>query len=403
MATVGGRMAGAQGSSYDDVLSAFPGGIGGSRPFDFKATGKKFIGQTDDTTLNPLKAEVRGVGGAQHSTFGPVAAGQDAGYYVEGLNRLSPFIDQLRKGVDPAEAARRVKAAQIDYSKAAHTPFQNEVVTRVMPFSRFTMGVVPYTIRQLWEKPGGRLAQTVRGVNDMSGRGGEALPDYVAGTAAVPLGQQEDGSNRYLTGFGIMAEAPLGFLGGGLSGALLEGASQLNPILKFLGERATGETFFQRGPQGGRDLTDLDPTIGRTLTNVGNMLGITDSDKPVQLPGIVEHVAGNSPLQRIFTTIRTATDPRKGLLGTAANLATGLRVSDVSPGAQDAVLRERLSEVMGGLGAKSFERVYYPKEELANLSPEQQLRVLQMQALMNLLAKKAKERKEAKNQATARR
>jgi len=389
---IGGRVP-ATGAGFEDVLGSMPGGVGGTRPFDFGNVGRKFAGMTDDTTLNPLRAQVRGVGGAMESTLGPLAAGHDAGYYIESMNRLSPFIDQLRKGIDPAEAARRVKAAQIDYSRAAHTTFQNDVVTRMFPFSRFTMGVVPFTLRQLWEHPGGKLAQTVRAVNSIGGEN-PLLPDYMAGSAAVPLGQLPDGSDRYLTGFGIMAEQPLGFLGGGASGALLEGMSQMNPLAKFLAETATGETFFQRGPTGGRELTDLDPTIGRLLANV------TGQEQPVSTPQWFEHAVSNSPLQRLFTSARQLTDPRKGALGKAANLLTGFRVSDVSPAAQDAVLRERLNEVMRAMGGRSFVRAYIPEEEREQMSVEDQVRALQLQALMNELAQRAKARKLEK-QATA--
>ena len=57
-------------------------------------------------------------------------------------------------------------------------------------------------------------------------------PDYVAETASIPLGGSPDGSNRYLTGAGLMAEDPLSFLGGGARGALLEAGSRLNPLVK---------------------------------------------------------------------------------------------------------------------------------------------------------------------------
>ena len=90
-------------------------------------------------------------------------------------------------------------------------------------------------------------------------------PDYVAETTSIPLGEDAEGGRSYLTGAGLMMEDPLGFLGGGVRGGLLEAGSRLNPLLKAPLEWMAGQSFFQKGPMGGRRLEDLDPTIGRTL------------------------------------------------------------------------------------------------------------------------------------------
>jgi hypothetical protein len=350
------------------------------------------------TTWNPLKASVRGgFSDAAETTFAPIAAGEHIGSYVEFLNRYTPFIDQLQKGVDPAEAAARVMAAQVDYSGRNYTSFERSVVNRLFPFAKFTKGMVPYTLRRLWEKPGGAIAQTIRAQNE--GRSGDAsAPDYVRETAAIGLGQQEDGSQRYITGFGLPFEDPLSFVGGGVQGALLEGASRLNPLVKAPLEWMTGESFFQKGPQGGREIEDLDPTIGRIMSNVagwGDGQAAAYSE-PVKLPTPVEFLAANSPLSRALTTLRSATDERKHDLGGMMNLLTGFKVSDISPAAQDAVTRERMQALMKSLGAKSFENVYFPKAQIAEMPPEQQMKVRQLEALKQELVRKAKERKAAK-------
>jgi hypothetical protein len=50
---------------------------------------------------------------------------------------------------------------------------------------------------------------------------------------------------------------------------------------------------------------------------------------------------------------------------------------------------------MKSSGAKAFERLYIPKDALAGMAPEDQARALQLQALMDTLARRAKARKEA--------
>src|SRR5262249_44350921 len=46
----------------------------------------------------------------------PVAASTVASEAVETMNRATPFLNLLRKGVDPGEAARMVRDTQLDYS-----------------------------------------------------------------------------------------------------------------------------------------------------------------------------------------------------------------------------------------------------------------------------------------------
>jgi hypothetical protein len=396
IAAVQGRTGAAQG--FGDLIAESPGGVvaGRGQPFRKMDALNKLLGRNGET-LNPLKAEVRGgFTDAAETTFAPIAAGEHIGSYVEFLNRYTPFIDQLYKGVDPAEAAARVMAAQVDYGGRNYTAFERSVMQRVAPFYKFTKGMVPYTLRRLWEKPGGAIAQTIRAQNE--GRSGDAsAPDYVRETAAIGLGQQEDGSQRYITGFGLPFEDPLSFIGGGVQGALLEGASRLNPLVKAPLEWMTGESFFQKGPQGGREIEDLDPTIGRIMSNVagwGDGQAAAYSE-PVKLPTPVEFLAANSPLSRLLTTIRAATDERKHDPAGMMNLLSGIKVSDISPAAQDAVTRERMQALMKSLGAKSFENVYFPKAQVAEMPPEQQMKVLQLEALKQELVRKAKERKAA--------
>ena len=379
----------AVGSSLDDMIGEFAGGVVQGRGTPFAPSDAVGMLKGEGTTWNLLKSDIQGVGQGTQTTFAPLAAGQHIGHYIEGLNRLTPFLENLRKGVDPAEAAARVAQTQVDYAGRAYTKFEKGVAARLFPFYKFSKGMIPYTISRLWEAPGGKLAQTIRAQNDA--RGNDAsTPDYVAESASIPLGANEDGSQRYITGFGLPMEDAMSFLGGGVRGGLMEAASRLNPLIKAPLEWATGESFFQKGPQGGRDLEDLDPTIGRILANVSG------ETKPVDLPDGLEFLVANSPLARGLTTLRTATDPRKRDAMGALNLATGIRVSDVSPASQDAVIRERASALMKDLGAKSFARVYFPKDDVANMTPLEQQQALRLQLLQNVLAERAKERKAEK-------
>jgi len=381
----------AVGSTFGDFLTELPGGVAQGRGTPFQPTDAYGMLMGKGTTWNPLQSTVQGVAGATDTTFAPMAAGQHLGHYIEGLNRLTPFIENLRKGVDPAEAAARVAATQVEYGGRAYTAFEKGVAARLFPFYKFSKGMIPYTLSRLWEAPGGKLAQTIRAQNRASGNDA-STPDYVAESASIPWpgGQLEDGSKRYITGFGLPMEDAMSFLGGGVRGGLMEAIGRANPLVKAPLEWATGESFFQKGPQGGRDLEDLDPTIGRIISN------ISGDTKPADLPDGLEFIAANLPIARALTTLRTITDPRKRDLAGLMNLATGVRVSDVSPGAQDAVIRERSNALMRELGAKAFTRVYFPKEDVAGMAPAEQEQALRLQLLQNILAERAKDRKAAK-------
>jgi hypothetical protein len=385
---VGRANSGVRPTSLRDVMAGFPGGLQGSSPYKFSDLPKKAVGLHPETNLKPW--DIRGVGGRTESGFGPAAAGQDLGYYIESLNRLSPFIHELRKGTHPAEAARKMLEAQIDYGGKNYTNFERKILHRAVPFAKFSTGIAKHTAKTLAKKPGGKLAQTIRAME--SGHGADATtPDYVADTASVPLGRAADGSKRYITGFGLMPEDPLSFFGGGVRGAGMEAISRANPLIKAPIEWFTGQSFFQKGPLGGRPLEDMDPLVGRIVSN------ITGKKEPSRvLPHSVEFALANSPLSRGLSTLRTATDPRKRNIAGAANLLTGLRISDISPAAQDAVLRERAAVLMKDLGARSYAEVYFPKDMLAQMPPDVRAKAEELQALMKHLGENAKTRKKAK-------
>jgi hypothetical protein len=177
----------------------------------------------------------------------------------------------------------------------------------------------------------------------------------------------------------------------------MEAASRMNPLIKGPLEWMSGQTFFQKGPAGGRPLKDLDPTVGRTIANIKQQLGGEETRfaKPVMGSSALEFVLANSPLSRVLTTARTASDPRKGALGKIWNLGTGFKVTDVSPGSQDALLQERADQAMKTLGARDFTLTYLPEDVKAGLSPEQQVAYLQLMAIKKAMQARKRERVEA--------
>jgi len=375
----------------EGILGRVPGRTPATMRESIGRVAQTAIGRAPGTNLNPMN--VRGVGGKLHSTFGPAAASDMVNQYVDTLNRAAPLIYRMRKGDSAAQAMKEITEAQVDYGARAFTGEERSILKRAFPFYAFTKAQLYWVSKELLSNPGGRLRQTIRAT--ASARGDDpTVPDYVGETAAIPLGETDDGTKRFVTGFGLMHEDPLSFFGGPQD-ALLEGLSRTNPLIKMPLEFATGQSFFQRGTDGGRPMRDLDPVIGRTLANVGNITGLRESNEPVRFPGsgIVEQVASNSPASRLLTTARTITDTRKDPLSKAANLLSGVRVADISPAAQDSALLNRVNSLLKDSGARQFATSYIPQDRLDRLSPQQRELVAQLEELKKLIAQRRKGRR----------
>lgn len=385
------------GGRLQDVIHGIPGG----EPFRFGQAKEKLKGGLgkSGTTWNPFTS-YRGVGGAEKTRFAPAAAGEDISHWAESMNRIAPMWALMQAGVHPDEAIERVLKAQVGYQGRFYTKTEQQVLKRLMLFYSFSKGMFPFTLQQLLENPGGRLAQSLRAINRSKSQD-ELVPQHVAETASIPVPELpgmaplEKGAKRYITGMGLGFEDPLQFAVPSFQNAGLEAMSRMNPLLKGPLEAVTGQSFFQRGPGGGgRSLEDLDPPLGRIMSNIGQMAG-SESKAPVRFPGsgTIEHMLANSPLSNLMTKARTITDPRKGVGAKAVNLLTGVKATDVSPAAQDRELRNRIGQVEKSMGGRVYSDTYLPKDVQASMSKEELAAYKQLQALRNLLEERSKARR----------
>tara|TARA_R100000808_G_scaffold17862_1_gene39302 strand:+ start:40332 stop:44720 length:4389 start_codon:yes stop_codon:yes gene_type:complete len=388
-------------------------------------------------TLSKLGAKIRDAipgfrEATSESTWSPVVAGQELADFTETLNRVSPFAELLWRGVDPAEAARIVKGVQVDYSNRAFTRFETDVMQRIFPFYKFTRKKGEWVAKTLAEQPGGRLGQAIRGarLNRVEGY----VPEHVAETASIPLGgpfaPEEAGpgerqTHRYLTSLGFMFEDPIQMLSSSPSEMGRELLSRANPLLKYPLEEITGQTFFQKGPQGvgGRPLSDLTPILPGILANLG---GIPTGDQPIGGPGGLtgrevrkklaetyrtagfddaEHLLMNTPLARWVSELRQATSnippalegDTSRLLSYLTRTATGMRPTDIEGWQREMVRRQNLEQAMRGLGGvEEFQKLYYPKAAFAGMPEEEAAEKLALQDLHASLSKAARARSKAR-------
>lgn len=358
-------------------------------PFKIKDTWRESAEAVAD--VSSPASRIPGANRVRQAADAATRTGSKAMESVEFMNRVTMYRYLRKKGYTPAKAAERVSEVQFDYSRV--TPFERGVMKRVLPFYSFSRFSMPLVLGTLYAQPGGPLAQMIRLTSQ--GTPDEPVPDYIASGTSIPLGTRESGDRSFLTGLGLSHEDALQYLGGGVRGAGMEILSRANPLIKAPLEWATGQSFFQHGADGGRALEDLDPPIGRTLANIAG------DDEAYDFPGRpIEFLASATPLSRFITSARTLTDRRKTILDKAFNLGTGLRISDVSPASADKEMRNRAFSLMKDLGARSFRDIYFSKDQLAEMAPEQRAAADELRGLVKTLDVRAKQRKAAKLLAT---
>lgn len=347
---------------------------------------------------------------------------------VEWMNRVPMYLYLKGKGYSPSAAARRVKELQFDYSELSK--FEKGWMKRVMPFYTFQRKMGPLFFSTVLEKPGGALSQFIK-ASSRAAEQDKILPEYVRQNLAIsnPFSDSasEDGGASYLTGFGLAHEDPMSYmqnlaaLGRGnfiefATGAGREALSRTTPYLKAPLELLSGHSFFQSGPGGyGRRLTELDPPLGRTISNIGESLGLRGEDEgPVKLfEGLglgglgkaadraVEFSVANSPFSRYLSTIQGIADPRpeKSLVDKGMNLLTGLKLRAFTPSQLDAVERETLANLAReGETGKEFTSPYIDREGLIDaladgrISKEEFRRQMLIAARYKKLRERSKER-----------
>ncbi len=374
----------------EDTIKEMLGEFAGDRPYDWRQIKDKLLLRHPDVTINPL--DQRGVFGKRDTKFFLGSASDDAGYWTDSANRGAAYIKLRADGFGQEAATRQVREAHVDYRSKAFTAFEREKMTRLFPFYRFTRGMVPWTLRELYERPGGITAQSIKAAA-RSRDDTTPLPDRYSRTLNIPLGTSPDGTKRYLTNLGIGYEDPLqlGTIGPGalgtVSGTLSELLSRTNPLVKGAAELATQKLLFA----GGQDIQDANPALGQAVSNIAQSFGYNEFDKD-QFGIIPEYLSSATPyLGTAINKIRVGFDPRKGPIDKAINLLTGVKVSDISPAAQQRKAGDVIRESIRDLGGSIFETPYLTEEDAEQMPVD---RASAIQELLSLDRNRKKRRLE---------
>lgn len=392
------------------ILQRLMQSLPGNNKFDLWKTVKSWfphsLKEADPTA-------VRGFWNNVESKFAPVKAGEQLGWYGETMNRLPPFLSGLKKGLNPTAADELVALLQPRYGAQWFTPFENKWMKRIDPFYGFNRQMMKNVVNTLGDEPGGAIANAIKAAASLSSSG-EVIPDYVAQGLSIPIGKNAEGGPRVLGGLGLMHEQSANLLGNAIKamGGLAEGRSgelgnlmaelgtHMRPEMKLPAEIAFRRSLFQRGMGGPRELEEQDPILGRLAAN------IMGERKAYKFPWALEDIVANSPASRWLSSAKFATDWRKrpewqrdmpgfipGMGYPALLKAFGLRTVDISPAAQEKIVRDATEEAFRETGlAKMFHKVSLDKELLAQLSdPAEAIDAMKYQAILNLLDRRAQQ------------
>lgn len=171
----------------------------------------------------------------------PFQTSRGVGDFADQVGRYANYKWARDKGMSPQKAADHVRMTQFDYQDL--TPFEREVMTRVIPFYRWTRNNLPYQAKQFLNDPRKYAALNhlrLEG-HDVTGLDEESTPDWLKEQFAIPI-SGEGGKGKAL-GF----QVPAGDLGkfGDPSREIL---GLLSPLIKTPMEVALNRNFFFDSP-----------------------------------------------------------------------------------------------------------------------------------------------------------
>lgn len=213
---------------------------------------KNLIKRTDYGKYNPLSRDNIAL-----------RAGREIGGKSEAQAKLVSIISAVLEGKSVKEGVKQAEDALFNYSKL--TNFEKQVMRRLIPFYTFARKNAELQLKTLATTPG-KIATEMKAVKGFGEAVGEpttaedqkGLPDYVLESLGIKGGsffKNKFGQDTYFTGLGLPIEQFLNQFSGdkGIFANTISGIlAQANPVIKFSGERATGQDFFA-----GRPITEI--------------------------------------------------------------------------------------------------------------------------------------------------
>ena len=351
---------------------------------------KKSIGGTFDSVGKALSGDDLG------EAVNPILRwSAKEGDLTDRINRLTGFNGLLLQGINPEQAAKMVKNAQVDYQSL--TKFE-KAIRMMVPFYAYQSRMLRHVVKELVERPGGRYFNFgIRLPEHLARSGGDEegyVPERIADKYGIPLDEL-----RNIPGLSGVIDAVAPQRPGmqtWLSDVDLPGIDQLNmikvrkdmdgrikpmasvfdttmsfmegahPLLKTAGEALTGQDT----------VTGIKKEWGRSsLPVVAKNLGLIDPNKNYRLAsglGILDSGLqfGLPFYSRGIQLARRATDPRiptttASVSQTALNALSGIKIENIDDAERTRDALAKIEEFLSDDPAvRPFTSSYIPKDIL---------------------------------------
>ena len=323
-----------------------------------------------ETTWNPL--DIAGVWGRTEMKFAPVVAGGKISELIDDTNKFALYLQRRASGYVPAAAWEDVVKRHYDFGNL--TGFERSVMRRIIPFYSWMRQNVPSTVKRLIEQPGGAEALTAKAI--ASQRSEEFIPEFIGEGLAIPIGEEREGIQRFLSRTGLPFEDALKILG---DIGTIKMLGETTPIIKGPLELATGTQLH----------------TGRPLEDIRSLTGSRILDEALEQSPASRAISTGKKFVLPFTSPRPGVPIEEALLTAGFNALapasiTGVEMQPQRERAIRQVVEEHLKDAPN---VGSFERFYVKPENVANLTPEQTMLMRAYQSSV----KKSEAKSRAKN------
>lgn len=349
-----------------------------------RSVGSEFIklGKAWANVPLPRKLKFLDEGGNPLKLLGKESQGYALAATIEARNRIAGVLGLVRQGWDVGAAVKQIERFQADYSPKAFSQFEQGVMKRVFPFYAFQRQVAQGLAQELMERPGGGFGKWIRARDEAASD--EPLPVYARGGTVVDVPGQSADEITVLGALGLPEEVlgdlirPGNSLQQTITGSVGGLIANTNPVIKETAQHLLDRNFFAD-----KSMAETVPTTLRVFQHITgqkeNPATATPLAQGLRLAESAANVVGAGRFLNSLGQLTDAKTPltpggRKAWWQSAANLTTGLRFTTDS---KEEFLKRGARNLMedylrGTKGARTFERLYIPKESLQNLSPEQQ-------------------------------
>lgn len=348
--------------------------------------------------------------------------GAQAGDTTDAINRLGGYAGLLLQGISPEEAARRMAAAQIDYSSL--TRFEQGFIKTFIPFWSYNSRIGKYVAEKIFERPGGAYTKTAlrvpEALSEVGGTGdGGYTPKQIKenvgfnlegfrdipglGNVINAIAPETEGVQSFLNSIEVPGTGLINMFNvkQGLDGSVqplnsvyntfLDTTSQLmHPLARDAVELLTGRNLHT-----GKSLSEFEPTVQKLGRNLGvEPAGSVDTALKYSnyLLDFVPHAPRALQLTNRMIDLERVPDPAARMSQNLINALTGVKVSNIS---EDAARFDASRELMDMMGDSPVMRQYtntFIPEELLPFASEQDLQIYRLDRQMRKEARAARER-----------